>query len=300
MSIPPSGQRCHVSSSGSVEIEVQGHCLKASVKGGKAVRPGVQPCRGVIFELSKASRKRMIEKVARLKGYSSKYVCFVTLTFGERFPSAKDAYRYLRAFHKRLERIFPGCRPSCIWRKELQERGAPHFHLLYFDLPYLHKWVLQRVWMEVIQEFITPAEWGRYCGSLEKGSHQGIFTRIEGVNSWRKAVGYVTKYMTKRDSACGLDYEAYRAAGMANDEGEYLSSGRMWGCFNEDGLPWADVKRYRVEVGKAFYRLRRVAAHFFAGVVNPWGGGFTLFVDRAETWHRLLCNLGIPEFEGAG
>jgi hypothetical protein len=66
---------------------------------------------------------------------------FVTLTYPRTYnPDPASWKRDVQAFRKRFERHFGKC--PIVWRLELQERGAPHFHLLVFTPEYIpYKWV---------------------------------------------------------------------------------------------------------------------------------------------------------------
>jgi hypothetical protein len=52
-------------------------------------------------------------------------------------------------FGKWLRRYSKG-RCGAIWKLELQDRGAPHFHLLIFGLRYLPAALLARRWYEIV------------------------------------------------------------------------------------------------------------------------------------------------------
>src|SRR6185503_11803793 len=73
---------------------------------------------------------------------------FVTLTYPKQFPSDPGSYRsHLASFFKRLKRAFPTF--SAIWKLEFQKRGAPHYHVLIFGVPFLAKEWLSRCWYAI-------------------------------------------------------------------------------------------------------------------------------------------------------
>lgn len=174
-----------------------------------------------------------------------------------------QAKEYLWALLARIQRRWPTV--SGYWRLEYQERGAAHFHLVLFGLPWWDKSDLQRVWGGIVGE-VRP------------------FTRIEAVRHWRGVLAYVGKYLGKRGP--GLDSSAYLDA----------SPGRFWGTFNEKCIPVA-VLTCRVLPfgdGKWFHAVRRSARRKWAGVSRRYGCGFTLYTDRPDVWmHYLVATAGV-------
>jgi hypothetical protein len=91
---------------------------------------------------------------------------------------------------------------------EFQRRGAPHFHLMLFDAPFI-----DRSWLSLA--------WFRCVGSWD-WKHLKAGTNIEGVHGageTARVVAYVSKYMAKvyvRQSTSGSD-----------------TIGRVWGIWNK-------------------------------------------------------------------
>jgi hypothetical protein len=274
---------------GSVVVEAQGRLFKVQVQ---YVTNGVpkacvsMPVRGRVGGFSAKSRKRLLEKLARLDHEKSGKVSFLTLTYPKYFPTPQRAKEHLRAWCKRVAARYPAF--SAVWRLELQRRGAPHFHLLCFGLPFVPKEWVQRTWAAVIGQ-----------PGVE------VFTRIEAMRSWRGAMHYASKYIAKvqdfgqdvgyvvempecKDGAVtvltaavpgGLDSLPYLAVAFDH-------VGRWWGVFNEDGLPWASLERGKLPFGKWFYHVKRSAEHVWAFVNTRERQGFTLFVDDPGQWMR--------------
>jgi hypothetical protein len=127
-----------------VRIEAQGHPLQVKVSAGRIGEGGGD--RGEISTFSFRSRKRMLEKLARIDVEHAGFVCFVTVTYPDRNgpPSPAECERDRQVFLKRISRGYPSASP--IWRREWESRvsGAhvgvdfPHFHLLFFGLPFVH------------------------------------------------------------------------------------------------------------------------------------------------------------------
>jgi len=148
--------------------------------------------RGKVTEFSDRSRSRLLRLTASMDKdlIAKSRVIFITLTYGQMYPTSDYAKIHIQTLIKRLRRFAPEC--SGLWRVELQKRGAPHFHLLVFGLPYLDKAVLAAAWGAVIgQEFWDTSTIARL------GAASPPFTRIELIHNHRKAFFYVSKYVAK-------------------------------------------------------------------------------------------------------
>jgi len=166
--------------------------------------------RGKIFYFSPQSRKRMLETTARLDWGKAGFVCFVTLGYPDRNgpPSFAEIERDRQVFFKRINRIHPGS--AAIWRREYEPRKSgkfigvpfPHYHMLFFGLPFLRYDVLNTMWCEVIayEEYVR--------------------TEIKGVRSWKQALYYVSKYMAKPEFGPPLGAGDVRRQADAPPEGE--------------------------------------------------------------------------------
>lgn len=175
---------------------------------GKKARPGAD--RGVIRGFSRASRKRMIEFMASIRGATGD-MYFVTMTYDDwswlRKPT--DHHDDFEAFRKRFERAFPNWR--AIWRVEVKTRQSgiltgskvPHFHLLIFtgrndddatkeaNSEGFRAWGV-RVWGEILQ--------------TQNPSFEKYGYHVTPVRSRKHAASYVSKYIGKVDDddiSCG-------------------------------------------------------------------------------------------------
>jgi hypothetical protein len=176
--------------------------------------------RGLVNTFTPASRRRMLRKVARI---APQRVVFITLTYPKRYPDPRRAKDHLRAFFERIRRRFPTA--SGIWRLELQERGAPHFHLLMCELPFIPFAELRRWWTEIIREFVD--------GHLPR-------VRIEQIRSRQGAFYYVSKYCAK------LAGEGEALLSLSSTH--ICTPGRWWGVFNRNHLPYAERLYAIVEI----------------------------------------------------
>jgi hypothetical protein len=187
-------------------------------------KPGV---RG-LATFSLASRKRLLQLVASLD-QDTRPPLFLTLTYPQHWPSNPASWHDdLEAFVKRLRRKYPMCNIAVVWRKEPQARGAPHYHLLVFGVPFIaYQWV------------------GEVWAAITRGN-AATCSRVERVKSWRGAMSYASKYLGKK-----LDGGEFKT-----DEGEVLDSvGRHWGVMGVKHLPRLWVAYVLLE--DAFHRVRR-------------------------------------------
>jgi hypothetical protein len=97
--------------------------------------------RGEITEFSAASRRRMLEVMAKVQQAAVPF--FITLTYPNEFPLYRQDYkRHLETFFDRLQRRWPGA--AVIWKLEFKERKsgqnkgkiAPHYHLFVYGVPW--------------------------------------------------------------------------------------------------------------------------------------------------------------------
>lgn len=191
---------------------------------------------------------------------------FLTLTFAGK-PSAAGAQASFKRFTMRMRRRFP--RMSCIWRKEFQERGSAHFHLICFNMPYWAQAAIQRTWEECTNEVRSI-----------------VYVKL--LRNKRQAMYYVSKYIAKLSDTgetTSLDNEPYQHD--CNPEGV----GRQWGYLGKPYLPMARIKRaYLIDDGTVAYlsfamrTLSRQKKNTFSGVVTLYsdevGAMFDLAVER--------------------
>ena len=226
--------------------------------------------RGKITDFSGQSRRRLLDLFHRF-AVTTKPV-FLTLTYGEDYPDAKTAKNQLRAFLERIRRFVPQGKTSCVWRMEFQERGAPHFHLIFFNLPFIKKEAIQRMWGSIIRQ-------------------DRPFTRIEMIRSHRALMGYVSKYIAKVNPSedSGFNSPTYLHA-YIQKHGEYV--GRMWGVFNRDNLPFAELIEFDVPYTPAkFYKFRNVAIALFPPIQDYISPSFRLYVPNVQRWLEIFHHL---------
>jgi len=188
--------------------------------------------RGVVQSFSAQSRKRLLQLFASVDESAVKEKCvFITLTYPYTWPTdPANWHADLEAMLERFRRKYPNM--AIIWRMELQDRGAPHFHLLCFGYRFVPwQWVKQ-AWYSIAHD-----------GDVNQGERA---TDVEKIGSWRKGISYVSKYMSK-----------------AATDALPLDCGRLWGCHNEQYLPKTLQEYSLTEV--QYHRLRALMLDWL-----PW------------------------------
>lgn len=88
------------------------------------------------------SRATLRDTINSNAGFGKNKDCFLTLTYKENFDDVKKAKEHFKAFLKKWERrrkkiLGENCeRLKYVYVIEFQERGAIHFHCIFFDLEY--------------------------------------------------------------------------------------------------------------------------------------------------------------------
>jgi hypothetical protein len=242
--------------------------------------------------MSRASRKRLLEKVARLElrpqAGQRRYATMVTLTYGgaeSSLPTIEEAKDHKRAFVERLRRRFPG--GSGIVRLEFDSSGArdyhPHWHFILFNVPWLDKVEVNRWWSDIV----GPRWASRWS------------TRIEAVRTLRGVLYYAAKYAAKAGG--GLVNAAYPHAvsrlvvdavtgeivEWVEDPAELVHTGRVWSVWNRAHLPYAARRVVHLARGGWFFDVKRAARGRWAGVNGLAWAGFALFCGDPGQWVEM-------------
>jgi hypothetical protein len=144
-----------------------------------------------IVSFSKNSRRRMIKLVSTIQFFSYYKTFFVTLTYHEDWNSnPRFSKNHLDRYLKSIKQFLPSI--DYIWRLEEQERGAPHYHILFF-----------------LREKISTAD-NKKLNSLFTSAwikikdckchycrHYGI--DVQSIESTSKLISYVSKYSAKQN-----------------------------------------------------------------------------------------------------
>jgi len=248
-----------------IAVEAQGNLLAIAVKSDAAPRKG-GGIRGLVYGFSRASRLRMIKKMNRLRPDNVK---FITLTYPARYPRPDEAKKHLRALFERFRRAYP--KSSAIWRLEYQERGAPHFHLICFNMPFLPFHELRNMWSEIIYKYVDL---------------QLPFVRIEKLKSNRGALYYVSKYVAKMSDDGAV-------AGALLNLDAYLHAGRVWGVFNSQFLPFAPKVYITIldREPRSAAECKKLMRRHYAYMNKQRDKGGVIFTEKAYSLHNALIRL---------
>lgn len=169
--------------------------------------------RGTIGAFSDASRLRLLKLSASLdyNKASSTPIQFLTLTYHNKYPSPIETKKHIKNLFDRLRRRVGWAGASAIWRLEFQRRGAPHFHLMVFNAPYM-----------LVRDYLKDSN-GRYIVDdndspiLSDDCWLSIWRSITGDDSitqiknekilhdgWRHVMSYVSKYTAKKSDIDSL------------------------------------------------------------------------------------------------
>lgn len=117
---------------------------------------------------ARRSVRRLINANVDAWGEKSK---FLTLTFAENVQDVKQANYEFKKFRQRLEYDLK-IKLKYVGVIEFQKRGAIHYHVIFFNLPYIQSNDLERIW-------------------------GNGFIKINAIDHVDNIGAYVTKYMTK-------------------------------------------------------------------------------------------------------
>ncbi len=246
-------------------IEAQGSLLSLKVTGFKPRNSNGGHKRGIIRTFSRASRRRLMRFMARLKVRKIR-ATFLTLTFTEKV-SHEEAKKVFKRFAMRLRRNFENA--SAVWRLEYQtKRGAIHFHLLCFNLPYWKQSEVQKTWEECTNEKRSIVD-------------------IRLIHGARSIMAYVSKYIAKVDekTTTSLDDGSYQ------HEGREPALARFWGWINKECLP---LGQKLTGILTDRNTIKSLSSFMWAliGSENPYNSvSAHLFADNA----RWLCERAVEE-----
>ena len=247
-------------------FEAQGLFLCVKIKGRQSTPTPHDHKRGIIRVFSRASRRRLMRFMARLKTRKIR-ASFLTLTFSKVVTNER-AKNVFKRFAMRLRRKFP--KVSAVWRMEFQERGAIHFHLLVFNLPFWKQHEIQATWEDCTEEDKSIVD-------------------IRLVHGARSIMAYVSKYIAKPDerseipSLEDVSYQHGSAGGLV---------GRFWGWINKGLLPLG--QKYE-GVLTDDYTIKSISgwAWKLTGVENTYNNlTFHLFADNAEWFWSMFIERG--------
>lgn len=116
--------------------------------------------------------RRSIRRVIECNTSKERLPIFITYTFKKNIKSLKEANPLFSKHVKELQRRYGKVKYLCV--PEFQRRGAVHYHVIYFDLPYIKnvKKVMEKLW-----------PYG--------------FSQVKAIRKIRSIGAYVSKYLQK-------------------------------------------------------------------------------------------------------
>lgn len=250
-----------------LKVTFQGKFVQA-----KLINQNKQPLkrgkRSVITDFSQGSRGRLFDLFNKFEVKNA--ATFITLTYPDCSRTTHEAKNNIRAFFKRLERMYTKFKLSAVWRMEFQKRSSIHFHIVFFECPYIQKEKIQEIWAEITNS-IRP------------------FTRIERIFSHKKIINYVAKYVGKVNplgESSGFNFPTYLSA-YQKYHGQKI--GRVWGYLNKKDLPFAQEEILELPLyWEKFKEFRRIAVQFYPPLDKNLSPGFKLYVPSAAAWLDLF------------
>lgn len=231
--------------------------------------------RGCVVGFSKASRRRLIQKLAELDKQAMPL--FVTLTYPKEFPlESAEWKRHFDKWCKRLHRRYPDA--GFIWRLEPQRRGAPHFHCLVYGAGC--SGADFRSW--------AAASWYECVAS---GDHlhlvHGVHVRL--CDNVRQVRSYVGKYLAKVQAPpVQVDED-----GVIVQSVNWNQVGRWWGVRYSQNLPLSRVVSSALTPAQV-YNLMRCLRRYLKGQgvrVNSQMPSMTVLVNNPVQWFGNLYEL---------
>lgn len=160
-----------------------------------------------IQKFSKNSRTRLLKFFSEINVSHYHRIYFTTLTYHEDFPLDHKTLKVtLDNFFKSIKRHFP--ESTWMWRLEFQQRGAPHFHLLFF-VEKNSQLCNSNTFSKMIKE-----AWFNHKSCRCEHCRRYAVDVVE-LDTFKKGMNYVSKYSAKEDP-----------------RSKPRSSGRLWGYSN--------------------------------------------------------------------
>jgi hypothetical protein len=280
--------------------------------------------RGDVLTFSKASRRRLLDKLAQVR--RDQVPVFVTLTYPDDFPAYREDYKnHLDLFGQRLRRRWSAS--SAIWKIEFKVRLsgvnagklAPHYHLFVFGAPWRFGLEAEKgrhyrlepkanpgtdesTWLTWVSsgsgETIEATQNGLETGAgivLPDESTGGDDVRYWMSRIWYDVVGSGdirhfragTRVETLRSIRGAFKYAAKGYMGKEIEAGDLpMQPGRFWGVIGRKDLPLGESSVERITAALAFQVLRMIRHYRRSQVRSRWGqpGG-------AKMSAKLYCDV---------
>ena len=287
-----------------MQVSVSGYSQQVVVRRSGQVQKGGGR-RGRISRFSAGSRLRMFMCLAKICQGDFYGALWVSLTYERVMWNPVRSERDLETLFLAVLRKWG--KVTIFWRRDLQERGSIHYHLIILgEKLFIPKGWLSRVWAGIVGE-----------------DHP--FTRVERLYTWRGALYYCGKYMAKEDSAersarAGAAEAAAVGAQPLGSTDITYSCGRQWGLKGKNNLKepikvlgagyvtperWRAARRYaktvwkgvgEVDGWKLFVDWGGVEAQVFCDILGLCAKAYHSDAEEVESWHRSI-HIGVEKLK---
>lgn len=243
-----------------LHVEQQGRFLAVAHSTGKSAS-GTRGERKKIIQFSRRSRKNLLDRIARM---TARNALHITLTYKENYQDHKAAFEHLRRFMQMLGRLYDDA--PIMWRKELQQRGAIHFHLLVHSKKFVPKPIIVQKW-EQATDGAGGFSWLQFCASARQVGY------------------YVSKYVAKMPDEPQPDDSLL-------DTATKLHTGRWWGIYNRKNISYPPMQYIELPG----HRDEKTALKTWARYVRrlstsnrvDYRTGWTLYLESAQDVYWYL------------
>lgn len=235
--------------------------------------------RGTIKKFTRKSRQRFMVKTSKINQdtVDPKSVVFGTVTAPS--PAFADGAGWREVdWSSRLNNLltqfrqkFKGTAFCGFWRRELQDRGAPHWHLVLINIPYVdHGW-LATTWNNIAAAGLS---------FREKQKHLMSGTSIELARDWNAINDYCSKTMAYVQKDETWKYyqnfgEQYLPDGRPNPQydPEFIAwtegLGRHWGVINKSNLDAiCEVVVDKFDNQEQYHKVKRVMDKYVSSAIK--------------------------------
>lgn len=192
--------------------------------------------RGKVITLSDASRRNLMLCLAKLKRDAQAFTMALTLPGDVQFLTSAKVHQAFKTLCNRLtaSRLFPSV--GFVWKRELQRRGALHYHLLIYGLVHeetrtaFQRWIA-RSWNDLVCDGLSEQEkrkhlrWHLHAKNMEAVHHN--------------IASYFAKYLGKPLETVIEEIP-----------------GRWWGKVNGKRLPVSEVAEKHLSAREAVHAHR--------------------------------------------
>jgi hypothetical protein len=243
--------------------------------------------RGAVSGFSCKARSRMLRLVASLN--FEIHPQFVTLTYPHEWDNDPLAWKSdLDTFGKWLLRAYPAA--SFIWKLEPQKRGAPHFHLLVYGIPFLPWQNVAVRWAEIVNDCKLPKNFPAEKGKLGAALfHEWARNSIENYDvADHLAAGVKVEAIRSRNGVMRYCSKNYMGKECALPEG-WDNVGRFWGVVGRKNLPRSKVIEVVIS-REALVKVRRTTRrwHMSKGRTLRGSGALTIYTAAHWQWLRVV------------